>query len=89
MKVSENVIYRCVAGEHILVPVGSAAMENNGLVALNEVGGEVWKLLSAGKDVEEIVAAIAQDYEAETDVIRQDVVELVQKLMKLGFVLCD
>ena len=87
MRVSETVIYRCVAGEHILVPIGSSAIDTNGLVVLNEVGAEVWNLLAAEKTLDEIVAMIAESYDAEPDIIRKDVQELLQKLIKLGFVL--
>lgn len=87
MKVSEEVIYRCIADEHILVPVGAAAQENNGLIVLNEVGAQVWELLSQGKNLDEIVASIAAEYDAEESVIRKDVLELLQKLMSLGLVL--
>lgn len=34
MKVSENVIHRCVADEDMLVPIGEAAMDMNGLYVL-------------------------------------------------------
>ena len=86
VKLSEDVIYRCIADEHILVPVGTAAQENNGLIVLNEVGAEVWKLLSQGKELDEIVTSIAADYDAEECVIRDDVQELLRKLMTLGLV---
>lgn len=86
MKANEDVIYRCVAGEHILVPVGDAAQANNGLIVLNEVGAQVWQLLSQGKDLEEMVQTVAAEYEAEESVIRRDIQELLEKLMKLGLV---
>ena len=86
MKVSEDVIYRCVADEHILIPVGAAAQENNGLIVLNEVGARVWELLSQGKNQDEIVDSIAAEYDAEMQTIREDVQELLQKLMLLGLV---
>ena len=38
MKVSKEFILREIAGEHILVPIGIAAANFNGLISMNEVG---------------------------------------------------
>ena len=84
MKASEDVIYRCVADEYMLIPVGSAAQENNGLIVLNEVGAKVWELLMQEKTLDEMVDAIAAEYDAEVHTIREDVQELLEKLMSLG-----
>lgn len=84
MKVNENVIYRCVAEEHMLIPVGAAAMQSNGLIVLNDVGALVWKLFSAGKTMDEVVAAIMDEYDASEETIRRDVEELTDKLVEKG-----
>ena len=86
MKASEDVIYRCIADEHILVPVGTAAQENNGLIVLNEVGAKVWELLLQEKNLDEMVDAIAAEYDAPEHTIRADVQELLQNLKSLGLV---
>ena len=64
MKTNENVIYRCIADEHILIPVGSEAMDTNGLFVLTETGAIVWEKLCEEKSVDEIVAAICEEYDA-------------------------
>ncbi|RIA34841.1 coenzyme PQQ synthesis protein D (PqqD) [Ectopseudomonas oleovorans] len=47
---------------------------------LNSVASDIWKRLSSPVRVDELCQALASEYEAETDVIRQDVLELLNKL---------
>lgn len=89
MKVNENVIHRCVADEDMLVPVGEAAGEMNGLYVLTPTGGEVWDMLADGKDVEDIVSIMSEDYGEDPAVIRADVVAIIEKLKAMGLVIED
>ena len=86
MKASKEVSYRCVAGEHMLIPVGTAAQENNGLIVLNEVGAKVWELLLQEKNPDEMADAIAAEYDADVHTIREDVQEMLEHLKSLGLV---
>ena len=89
MKVNENVIHRCVADEDMLVPVGEAAGEMNGLYVLTPTGGEIWDMLVDGKDVEDIVSIMSEDYGEDPAVIRADVTAIIEKLKALGLVIED
>lgn len=89
MKVNENVIHRCVADEDMLVPVGEAAGEMNGLYVLTPTGGEIWDMLADGKDVEDIVSIMSEDYGEDPAVIRADVTAIIEKLKALGLVIED
>lgn len=89
MKVNENVIHRCVADEDMLVPVGEAAGEMNGLYVLTPTGGEIWDMLAEGKDVEDIVSIMSEDYGEDPAVIRADVTAIIEKLKALGLVIED
>ena len=65
MEVSKDVVYRCVAGEHILIPVGGASLGKNGMFILSEVGGLIWKGISDGKNLEQIVQQILDEYDVD------------------------
>ena len=80
MKVNENVIHRNVAGEDMLVPVGEAAGEMNGLYVLTPTGGEIWDMLADGKTVDEIVSTLSEDYGEDPVMIREDVLGVIEKL---------
>ena len=89
MKVNENVIHRCVADEDMLVPIGEAAGEMNGLYVLTPTGGEIWDMLAEGKDIEDIVGIMSEDYGEDPTVIRADVVAIVEKFKAMGLVTED
>ena len=89
MKVNENVIHRCVADEDMLVPIGEAAGEMNGLYVLTPTGGEIWDMLADGKDVEDIVSIMSEDYGEDPAVVRADVTAIIEKLKALGLVIED
>ena len=86
MKTNENVIYRSIADEHILIPVGSEAMDTNGLFVLTETGAIVWEKLTENKSADEIVAAICREYDADEETVRADVESLIAKLIEAGLV---
>lgn len=86
IKTNPNVIRRNVAGEDILIPIGDSALEHNGLFVLTPTGAEIWDALVEGKSLEEIVANIAEEYGIDTETIRKDVLELIEKLAQLGLV---
>lgn len=89
MKVNENVIHRRVVDEDMLVPIGEAAGEMNGLYVLTPTGGEIWDMLAEGKDVEDIVSIMSEDYGEDPVVIRADVAAIIEKLKALGLVIED
>ena len=47
MKIKREFVLREIAGDILLVPVGKTALDLNGMLTLNEVGAEIWKMLPA------------------------------------------
>ena len=86
MKTNKDVIYRSIAGEQILIPVGSVAMENNGMFVMTELGGEIWQMLEQGLGKEEMITKLLAEYEVEEDVLRADVEEYLKKLLEGGLI---
>ena len=84
MKVNPNVIHRNVAGEDMLIPVNETAQNHNGLFVLTSTGAEIWEMLVEEKTVDEIVAAISQEYGVDEETVRTDVDALIAKLLKMG-----
>jgi hypothetical protein len=89
MKVNENVVHRCVVDEDILVPIGEAAGDVNGLYVLTPTGAEIWDMLAEGKGIEDIVSIMSEDYGEDPAVIREDVVAIIEKLKTMGLVTED
>lgn len=81
MKTNKGVIYRNIAGEHVLIPVGSIAMDQNGMFVMTELGGQIWKMLEGGATKEEIITALLKEYEVEESRLRADVEDFLQRMI--------
>lgn len=85
MKLTCEFILREVAGETILVPVGSTALKFNGIITLDPVGAAIWKGLEAGKDREAILEEILENFEVECKVASEDLDTFLQQLREKEF----
>lgn len=63
MKTKSGFMLRKVAGKDIVVAVGAASMDFNGLISLNDTGAFLWKLLEQGAEYDELVAKMLQEYD--------------------------
>lgn len=84
MQIKKELIKRTVAGDTVLVPIGSAVYDANGLFVLNELGGFLWDLLPEAADADALVAAVLAEYEVEEATARQDIALFLSELEKLG-----
>ncbi len=82
MKIKEGYLLREVAGNYIVVAVGEAVKEFNGLVNLNESAAFLWKQLEEDKTEEQLVAALLGEYEVEEQKAKEDVGTFVKKLQE-------
>ena len=89
IKIEENVKYKIkpgfelreVVGRSVVVYVGNDE-EFNGIIRLNEAGVSVWKQLIDGADVDSIIVALEEEYDAEHQVIAADVNNVLVSLLK-------
>lgn len=86
MILKKELIKREIAGETILVPVGKAVYDSNGLFALNELGAFIWDLLPQVETEEEICAAVLAEYEVSEIEARQDIAEFMDRLRKMNMI---
>ena len=84
MKIKEGFILREVAGNYIVVAVGSAVKEFNGMIHLNEVSAFLWRCLEKDCDEEGLLTALLNEYDVPEDVARADVKEFVKTLTEKG-----
>lgn len=82
MKIEKEFVLREIAGEYILVPVGSTALELNGLITVNEVGVFIWKLLQNDVTLDDIVQAVLNEYDVEESVARKDAADFLAVLQE-------
>ena len=84
MRVSKDFILREIAGEHILVPVGVAAVHFNGLISMNEVGRFIFDLLAEDHTARELAKRICGEYDVSMETALADVEEFLQRLREIG-----
>ena len=87
MKVDKDFLLREIAGEYIIIPTGSAALEFNGLISVNEVGVSIWKMLQNDVTLDELVAGILAEYDVEESVAREDIMEFLDRLQSVGMLI--
>ncbi|MCD8381762.1 MAG: PqqD family protein [Clostridiales bacterium] len=80
-------VYREIAGEYILVPVGKAAERFSGLASLNQTGLFLWKLLEQERTFHQLSAALAKEYELTDEMSCQDVADFLNLAISKGVVL--
>lgn len=86
MRIKQEFILREIAGEYILVPIGTTALDFNGLITVNEVGALIWKCLLEEKTFDEIVASILNEYEIDEQTASEDVLEFIKYLQNNNIV---
>ena len=80
MKIKENFMLRKVADCYVVVPIGPAVAEFNGMINLNEAGAFLWQLLENETTEDVVVAAMLEQYEVSEDIARNDVKKFVSQL---------
>ena len=57
MKIKEGFVLRRVGDNHIVVPVGTRAVDFRCIITLNETGAFIWNVLQKPCTAEDVVAA--------------------------------
>jgi len=80
---SKEIVAREIEGEIIIVPLagGIGDMEDE-LFTLNETGKAVWIKLDGKKRLSDLVKELQEEFEAPGGEIKQDVIGLVEELIK-------
>ncbi len=85
MKIKKGFILRVVGGESVVVPVGERSKSFHGMINLNETGAFLWKFFSEEHTVEEAVAALCKEYDADPEQVSADVARFIEILSKNDF----
>ena len=86
MRIKKELIKRQVAGDTILVPVGQAVYDSNGLFVLNEVGAFLWDLLPDVQTPGELCGSVLAEYDVDEETAMKDVQEFLAMLQNLDII---
>ena len=80
MKIKDGYMLREVAGNSVVVAVGKAALDFNGLITLNSTGVFLWKMLAEGINEEDLLTAVLDEYDIDEATAKNDIAEFIEKL---------
>lgn len=73
IKTKKGFMLRSVAGRHVVVAIGKASVEFNGLITLNETGAYIWEKLAKGTTYDELLKDMLSDYEVDETTAREGI----------------
>lgn len=86
MKIKEGFMLRDVAGSAVVVPMGKAAVDFNGMVTLNEMGAFLWKHLEEETTEEDLLKAVLDEYDATEEQAKQGIGKFLKTLRDENFI---
>ena len=80
---SADIVARVIDGQIIIIPLvsGVGDMEDE-LYTLNDTGKDIWDRLDGTRTIEQVVKDLSSEFEASEDVLRTDVLGLVEELLE-------
>ncbi len=84
MKIKEGFVLRTIAGSNIVVPVGAASIDFNGMITLNDSGAFLWRELEQGGDAESLTAALLREYDVDAETAATCAADFLEKLKEAG-----
>ncbi len=79
-------VTRRIAGETIVVPIRAEAAQLDSIYVFNEVGARIWALIEGGRDEQEILARLGEEFEVAPERAREDIERFVSVLREAGLV---
>lgn len=83
MKLNENFILKTIAGSPVVVPVGEAATQINGMITLNGPAKTIWECLEKDNNFDEILNILKSKYDAPEELLKSDLTVFIEKLEKM------
>ena len=80
MKIKSDYLLRKVADSYVVVPVGKATVDFNGMINLNETGAFLWQQLQKDAAEETLLKAMLMEYEVDEETAEVGIASFLNKL---------
>lgn len=80
MKIKKGFAKREIAGSNIVVPLGNAANEFNGMITLNGSASFFWDCFTKDITIDEAVKLVTDEYEIDAETARRDIEVFIKNL---------
>ena len=84
MKVQKDFVLREIAGDYVIIPTGKTVLTFNGLITVNEVGADLWKMLRSEVSFDDLLKGILETYDVDEETAREDIQEFLDTLIEGG-----
>lgn len=80
MKIKEGFMLRQVGGQAVVVAVGAASRDFNGIIRLNSVGEFLWKALEEETSEEMLLSRLLSAYNVDEATAKSDIKDFIDRL---------
>lgn len=80
MKIKEGFLLRNVAGNNVVVPIGKATLDFNGMMSLNDTGAFLFEKLIEGTSKEQLIEDLMNAYDVDKELAAKDVEDFIAKV---------
>ena len=87
MRTNPDFIKRKIAGENLLVPVGDAAKEINGMVRMNATAVFIWENINDCEHLDDLVKLICENFDVDEETAAKDARDSVVSLFRAGMLI--
>ena len=84
MKINEDFVLRQVADTYVVLPIGHATVDFNGMVTLNESGAFLWRQMEQRITREALAQALTGEYDVSLEEALADVDAFLATLEPVG-----
>ena len=87
MRLKDDFILHNTGEDFVIIATGEVTKNFNGIIKLNNMGGEIVGLLTTDISEEDIIKAIVEKYEVDYDTAKEDIKNILDSLRKAGVIL--
>ena len=80
LKLDKEYVLRQIGDDYVIVPVGKAALDFNGMITVNETGAFLWEQLVKGTSKEGLLETLMETYEVTQEEAERDIDEFLDVL---------
>lgn len=84
MKIHKEFVLREIGGEYVIIPTGKTLLKFNGLITVNEVGADLWKMLQSEVTFDDLLRGILDTYDVDEETAREDIQDFLDTMIAGG-----
>ena len=85
LKIKDGFVVREILDSYMAVPVGERTRDVHGVIALNETGAFLWKMLEEDTSEDKLIASMVKEYEITEEIAKDDIKEYLSFLREKGW----